>query len=94
MRYDFRQGVYGFFGVVYGTSFCNGSQLVSPGSFVTLVVKAKNYDWDRLIWILYDRQYRDLEAWEWTVGDYRLAFERVDWLSPAHLRKGRCLHCA
>src|ERR1051325_10962515 len=25
-----------------------------PGSFVTLVPKAKNFDWDFLIWILYD----------------------------------------
>ena len=28
-----------------------------PGSAVTLVAKAKNYEWDFLIWILYDRLY-------------------------------------
>ena len=26
-----------------------------PGSFVTLVSKASNYLWDKLIWILYDK---------------------------------------
>ena len=27
------------------------------GSFVTMVPKAANYEWDRLIWILYDKNY-------------------------------------
>ncbi|MBR6367305.1 MAG: hypothetical protein IKR89_02930 [Bacteroidaceae bacterium] len=27
------------------------------GSFVTKVPKASNYDWDKLIWILYDKNY-------------------------------------
>ena len=34
-----------------------------PGSFVTMVPKASNYDWDRLIWILYDKNYVMQEAW-------------------------------
>ena len=29
------------------------------GSFVTMVPKATNYEWDRLIWILYDKNYND-----------------------------------
>ncbi len=62
-----------------------------PGSFVTLVAKAKNYDWDRLIWLLYDREFRILEAWEWTVDDYRTAFDALTRLSPAHMRHGRDL---
>jgi hypothetical protein len=33
-----------------------------PGSPVTLVAKAHNYDWDKLIWILYDRNYEIQEA--------------------------------
>jgi hypothetical protein len=61
----------------------------NPGSFVTLVAKATNYDWDRLIWILYDKQYQMQEAWEWTVDDYRLAFHEQKRLSPAHMRLGR-----
>jgi hypothetical protein len=34
-----------------------------PGSFVTLVAKAKNYEWDQLVWILYDREFSIQEAW-------------------------------
>ena len=33
-----------------------------PGSFVTKVGKAKNYEWDHLIWILYNRRYEMMEA--------------------------------
>jgi hypothetical protein len=32
------------------------------GSKVTLVPKAKNYDWDFLIWILYDTRFNIQEA--------------------------------
>jgi hypothetical protein len=58
------------------------------GSAVTLVAKAKNYDWDVLIWILYDREYRLQEAWSWSVTTYRAAFDPLSRLSPAHMRKG------
>ena len=37
------------------------------GSFVTKVPKASNYLWDKLIWILYDKNYMMQEAWEWNV---------------------------
>lgn len=60
------------------------------GSRVTLVAKAKNYEWDRLIWILYDREYRPQEAWEWQVDDYREQLGDLS-RSPDHLRKGRPL---
>ena len=63
-----------------------------PGSFVTMVPKASNYDWDRLIWILYDKNYVMQEAWEWQVKDYILAFNSIKRLSPNHYRKGRCLY--
>jgi hypothetical protein len=63
-----------------------------PGSFVTLVAKAANYDWDRLIWVLYDRHFVIQEAWEWTTDAYRAAFHHVNRLSPAHMRRGRCLY--
>lgn len=62
-----------------------------PGSFVTLVAKAKNYEWDRLIWLLYDREFVILEAWEWTADEYRKAFDVLKRLSPAHMRRGRDL---
>jgi len=59
-----------------------------PGSFVTLVAKAKNYDWDRLIWILYDQRFQIVEAWLWSVDDYRREFDSSVRLSPNHMRKG------
>jgi hypothetical protein len=62
-----------------------------PGSFVTLVGKANNFDWDKLIWILYDRSYVIQEAWEWDVDEYVRRFDHLKRLSPAHLRQGRRL---
>jgi hypothetical protein len=62
-----------------------------PGSFVTLVAKATNYDWDRLIWILYDKEYRLQEAWEWTVDAYATSFAEKGRIAPADMRKGRRL---
>jgi len=59
--------------VTRGTDFCHHSLRYQvkanrpsgkPGSTVTLVAKAKNYEWDRLVWLLYDREYQILEAWE------------------------------
>ena len=55
---------------------------------MTLVAKAKNYDWDRLIWILYNRRFQIAEAWLWSVDDYRREFDSIVRLSPNHMRKG------
>lgn len=62
------------------------------GSFVTRVPKATNYEWDRLIWILYDKNYVMQEAWEWNVEDYRETFENEKRLSPNDYRQGHCLY--
>lgn len=62
-----------------------------PGSFVTLVSKASNYLWDKLIWILYDTNYVMQEAWEWDVEDYKSSFDKKNRLSPDDYRKGRRL---
>lgn len=59
-----------------------------PDSFVTLVPKAKNYEWDFLIWILYNPQYEIQEAWRWDVSAYKNAFHNVARLSPKHYRNG------
>lgn len=59
-----------------------------PRSRVTKVGKAKNYDWDKLIWILYDPNYILQEAWEWKVDKYRRRFEGVKDLRPKHMRQG------
>lgn len=61
------------------------------GSFVTLVAKAKNYEWDFLIWLLYDPQYQLQEAWLWEVDAYKEAFDSIKRLSPSHYRKGKRL---
>lgn len=61
------------------------------GSLVTLVASAKNFDWDRLLWLLYDRAYVLQEAWEWQVAAYRAAFETRKRLSPVDMRQGRRL---
>ena len=65
-----------------------------PGSKVTLVGKARNYEWDRLIWILYDPLYDLQEAWEWRVDAYRQHFAHIGRLGPEHMRQGRSLHRA
>ena len=62
-----------------------------PGSFVTWVPKATNYEWDYLVWILYNRTYEIKEAWLWEVSAYRAAFDAVKRLSPFHYRQGRML---
>lgn len=59
-----------------------------PGSFVTLVPKAKNFDWDVLIWILYNKGYEIEEAWSWEAAAYRQAFEFEKRLAPIHYRAG------
>ena len=58
------------------------------GSTVTRVPKASNYEWDFLIWILYNSKYEVQEAWQWDVSSYVAAFETVNRLSPSHLRRG------
>ena len=62
-----------------------------PGSKVTLVSRARNYDWDRLVWILYDPNFRMKEAWQWEVGDYRRRFETVKRLGPKEMHGGKQL---
>lgn len=61
-------------------------------SFVTLVGKARNYDWDRLIWMLYDSRYELQEAWEWDAVAYQAAFHARSRLSPTDMRHGRELY--
>ena len=62
-----------------------------PGSFVTLVPKAHNYEWEYLVWILYNSKYEVQEAWLWEVGPYRDAFDAMKRLSPKHYRNGKKL---
>jgi hypothetical protein len=61
------------------------------GSVVTWVPKATNYDWDFLVWVLYNPQYEIQEAWLWDVAAYKKAFDSVKRLSPSHYRRGKRL---
>ncbi len=63
-----------------------------PGSFITMVPKATNYDWDKLIWVLYDKNYVIQEAWEWDMQAYEQAFHDIKRLSPKDYRQGKCLY--
>ncbi len=60
-----------------------------PGSPVTKVPKASNYDWDKLVWLLYDRYYVLQEAWEWDASAYRDAFHDRAHVRPPDMRRGR-----
>ena len=62
-----------------------------PGSRITMVPKALNYDWDVLIWVMYDKNYVVQEAWAWEVDEYREAFHDKKRLSPNDYRSGRKL---
>lgn len=59
-----------------------------PGSTVTWVPKATNYEWDFLVWILYDPRFVIQEAWQWEVEAYKKAFYEIKRLSPSHMRNG------
>ena len=59
-----------------------------PGSRITMVPKATNYDWDVLIWVIYDKDYVIQEAWMWDVESYRQAFHDKKRLSPSDYRNG------
>jgi hypothetical protein len=83
---------FSFNGLRYQVKACRPSG--KPGSFITKVPRATNYEWDRLIWLLYDRHFALLEAWEWAVDDYRFSFDSLKRLSPTHMRSGRALHVA
>ena len=59
-----------------------------PGSTVTLVNKPKNYDWDFLVWVLYDRAFQMREAWLWPVEQYRNQLGPKTRISPGDMRAG------
>ena len=63
-----------------------------PGSKITMVPKATNYDWDSLIWVMYDKHYAIQEAWQWDVDEYKEAFHEKKRLNPNDYRKGKQLY--
>ena len=96
---DFRQAVGGASAVRKGYDFkWNGIRYQvkanrpsgKPGSTVTKVGKANNYDFDVLIWILYDSTYAIQEAWSLEVECYKSNFHDLLHLRPDHMRKNGC----
>jgi hypothetical protein len=63
-----------------------------PGSKVTLVAKARSFDWHKLVWILYDQKYKIKEAWEFPRNEYRKLFKSKKRTSPEDMRKGTKLY--
>lgn len=59
-----------------------------PGSRITNAGKARNYDWDVLIWIRYDVDYTIEEAWSWERDAYVRAFDAKSRISPEDMRMG------
>jgi len=59
-----------------------------PNAKARMVPKPKNYKWDRLIWIHYNREYEMVEAWQWEREDYRAKLDNVKYIRPAHMRQG------
>lgn len=61
------------------------------GSKITMVPKATNYHWDKLIWIQYDRWFKIEEAWLWNVDEYKQAFHEKKRICPADMWSGHRL---
>lgn len=62
-----------------------------PGSRITNAGKARNYEWDILIWIRYDVSFEIVEAWAWDRESYIAAFDERKRISPDDMRGGRSL---
>lgn len=58
------------------------------GSPVTKCAKASNYDFDVLLWLLYDQLYVLQEAWRWDVESYRVICGPLIHVRPQHMRQG------
>jgi len=62
-----------------------------PGSRITKVPSATNFEWDYLVWVSYTPSFELVEAWSWDVRAYQEAFGTVTRISPAHMRQGKRL---
>ncbi len=80
-----------------GFDFCYGNKRYQvkanrpsgkPGSGVTLVGKANNYEWDILVWILYNQYFEIQECWQWNATVYREQFDLKSRLRPKDMRLG------
>ena len=65
-----------------------------PGSNITNAGKARNYEWDILIWIRYNVNYDIEEAWSWDRASYINHFDEKKRISPDDMRQGKKLYSA
>ena len=79
-----------FNGIRYQIKACRPSG--KPGSKVTKVPNVRNYDFDKYIWILYNKEYEIQEAWEWDVKDFKTTFKIGKRISPEEIRSGKHLY--
>lgn len=62
-----------------------------PGSFITNAGKAKNNEWDILIWLRYNSEYEIQEAWSWPREEYIATFDTAQRISPTDMQRGKKL---
>ncbi len=59
-----------------------------PGSKISNAGKARNYEWDILIWIRYNQTFEIEEAWSWEREQYIENFDSKKGVSPRDMRMG------
>lgn len=62
-----------------------------PGSKISNAGKARNYEWDVLIWIRYNVNYEIEEAWSWDKESYIKLFDAKRRVTPEDMRDGKRL---
>ena len=94
---EFKEAMKGQTAVTKGTDFIWKNQRFQikanrpsgrRGSTVTRVGKATNYDWDFLVWILYNKKFELVEAWKWPVNIYQEKHGARNRLAPNDMRDG------
>ena len=78
-----------FNGIRYQIKACRPSG--KPGSEVKKVQNVGNYNFDKYIWILYNKEYEIQEVWEWDVKDFAATFPIDKRISPKEIRAGKPL---
>ena len=53
-----------------------------------MVPRARNFDWDYLIWVLYNSKYEIEEAWLWDVASYQSELDLSKKVRPGDMRQG------
>lgn len=56
------------------------------GSIVTMISKPRNYDWDNLIWLLYDKEFNVMEGLLFSQQNFKSEFDTLNIVRPVHLR--------